>query len=262
MAKDSPLSATLDGPWGDQLRRLAELIEAIRSQYERYLRWIRYGVMALLSLLALAMVFVSGWAVLGLVLGAIIVSFFRFKLPAPGPLRQLVALLARWGGDAHSRSPLVGEIDGARLSSGEPVREARSPGGKMKRYYRRPLGRFRFALADGNLLAVDITGKAKVKAGQTLHERYHIRGRLKLNPSRYTSPEGGWQVDNFQVRPVQNRGERHLCFWGDVDAAKTKGKARGAPALGTWRPLDAVVGEIYRRLQGEGAGTVDFKLEL
>lgn len=243
----------LIGPWSQEEQTLAAALRA-HVKKSGLVRRLPFLFMAMVFLLMAAGFMASGtlWF-LGLIFLPLAVVFLFLTSQPPGlqPLRQFEALLRRWRKDSHRESPLLGEMQLTPLDQGKAEREARSPGGKMKKYFRRRLARVRFALADGNLLAVDLVGKVKTKAGAVVRERYEVRGRLQLNPQRYAGVDAPATLGAFQVRPMQVDARDHWCFWATLDPVKS---GKNVPPTGTWRPLDELLAAVYRELKRGARG--------
>ncbi len=186
---------------------------------------------------------------------ATVVLFARVTNPHLARMRGLVRWLRVVQSDTHADSPLLGFVDRKPLNKGTPYREVRSAGGKMKQYYKGRSAAIRLVLADGNLLAFELVGRVKTKAGQSIQTYHELRGRLRLNPSKYGCPEKEWQANGFTMRSVVYQGHCDVCFWGEFLAKPDRRQSRKISAVldfGVWWSADRVLTAIYARLRRQG----------
>lgn len=218
---------TLNAPFQTgaiNLRTLANRVDqALRSRRRQRALW---GLALLLALIGVgAVIYKTGWDwLVGVIFigGFIDVILFGYAFTyRTGPdivlARDVSGALNRWRLDVHSASPLQGELDLRYPGDCPPKRTARSGGGKKKEYYHYIPLHLKFALADGNLLALQVDVKAKTKAGSEIRRTAQVRGRLKLNPARYRALAVGQTLTHpdFNIRCVACHGEPHLCFWSE-----------------------------------------------
>lgn len=223
-----------------RLRMLADRVDRVLRRRRR--QKALWGLALLVTLFGVGVViYETGWDGLVAVIfigGFIDLILFGYAFSyRTGPdiklARELSGVLNRWRLDAHTESPLKGELDLRYPGDCPPKRTARSGGGKKKEYFHYVPIDLRFALADGNLLALRVDVKAKTKAGSEIRRTAQVRGRLRLNPARYRAPAIGrtFAADNLSVRCVQARGEPHLCFWGELSGTGLADLQQGLNAL-------------------------------
>lgn len=218
---------TLNAPFQTgaiNMRTLANRVDqALRSRRRQRALW---GLALLLVLIGIgAVIYKTGWdwlvgvIFIGGFIDIILFGYaFTYRTSADILLaRDFSGALNRWRFDAHSTSPLQGELDLRYPGDCPPRRTVRSGGGKKKEYYHYVPLHLKFALTDGNLLALQVDVKAKTKAGSEIRRTAQLRGRLKLNPARYRLPAVGqtFTHSDFNIRCVACHGEPHLCFWGE-----------------------------------------------
>lgn len=232
------------------LRTLADHVDQALRRRRRQKAW--WALVLLATLFAVGVViYETGWD--GLVAVIFIGGFidlilfgyaFTYHTSADILLtRDLSGALNRWRLDVHSASPLKGALDLRYPDDCPPKRTVRSGGGKQKRYYHYVPFNLKFALADGNLMALQVDVKAKTKAGNEIRRTTQIRGRLKLNPALYRAPAVGrtFALHHLNVRCVEYHGEPHLCFWGELAAGT--GLAE----------LQQALNALYQELRGQMA---------
>mgnify|MGYP001809618855 CR=1 FL=1 len=245
----------LSGAYAAGLRRIAETFQRRFLSVGNLLRLLLFLGVAGLWLLLVARSDGDLMATVVLSLVFLVLAVLIFSRSRVGTHYRRMRTLLEWlricQADSHPATRLLGFVDRAPVASGTPWRQVRSAGGKLKQYYRRRVASLRFGLADGNLLALELVGRAKTKAGQIIAEDYEIRGRLALNDRRYRLPAQEWASNGWRVRPVRCAGRAHLCFWGTLPVHPRPGVPRRpeAPALDLFAPLDRALADIYRRLQ-------------
>lgn len=218
----------LDAPFRAGAARLRTLADRVdKALRDRRRQWAWWGLALLPVLIALGVgIYRTGsdWLVGGLCIGGFIdLILFGYALTYRTSAdillaRDLSGALNRWRLDVHADSPLKGELDLRYPGDCRPKRTVRSGGGKKKEYYHYAPFDLKFALADGNLLALQVDVKAKTKAGSEIRRTAQIRGRIKINRMLYRPPAAGWtfSLNDLNVRCVECQGESHLCFWGEL----------------------------------------------
>lgn len=208
-----------------RLRTLADRVDkALRGRRRQRALW-GLALLAVLPMLGVV-IYATGWdwlvgvIFIGGVIDLILFGYaFSYRTGADILLaRDLSGALNRWRLDVHADSPLKGELDLRYPGDCQPKRTVRSGGGKKKEYYHYVPFNLKFALADGNLLALQVDVKAKTKAGSEIRRTAQVRGRIKLNRTLYRPPAIGrtFSLNDLNVRCVECQGEPHLCFWGEL----------------------------------------------
>ena len=161
----------LDAPFRAGAARLRTLADRVdKALRDRRRQWAWWGLALLPVLIALGVgIYRTGsdWLVGGLCIGGFIdLILFGYALTYRTSAdillaRDLSGALNRWRLDVHADSPLKGELDLRYPGDYRPKRTVRSGGGKLKEYNHYVPFDLKFALADGNLLALQVDLKAR-----------------------------------------------------------------------------------------------------